>query len=178
MPLTINANTTEWITVDEVKRHANITSSTSDTEIELMRDAAQDAVEGLIGPVLWRTVTQRISANGSTLVLNTLPVVSVTSLTLNGSAVTYTATDGGMLADVTVTGDVVATYVAGRTQVPGAVRLAALIIAAHLWQTQLGSAPTQLQDDFSAVPTVGVGYAIPNRAADLLAPYLSLPGVA
>lgn len=178
MPLTINANTTEWITVDEVKRHANITSATSDDEIDLMRDAAQDAVEGLIGPVLWRTVTQRISANGSTLVLNTLPVVSVTSLTLDGTSVTYTAVDGGMLADVAVTGDVVATYIAGRTVVPGAVRLAALIIAAHLWQTQLGSAPTQLQDGFNAEPTVGVGYAIPNRAADLLAPYLLLPGVA
>jgi len=178
MPLTINADTTEWITVDEVKRHANITSSDSDEEIELMRDAAQDAVEGLIGPVLWRTVTQRITANGSVLVLNTLPVVSVTSLTLDGSPATYTSVEGGMLTDVTVTGDVVATYVVGRTEVPGAVRLAALIIAAHLWQTQLGSAPTQLQDNFDTQPTVGVGYAIPNRAADLLAPYLLLPGVA
>jgi hypothetical protein len=178
MPLTINADTTEWITVDEVKRHANITTSTSDDEVELMRDAAQDAVEGLIGPVLWRTVTQRISANDSTLVLNTTPVLSVTSLTLSGSPATYTVIDGGMLADVTARGDVVATYVAGRTVVPGAVRLAALIIAAHLWQTQLGSAPTQLQDGFNNEPTVGLGYAIPNRAADLLAPYLLLPGVA
>lgn len=178
MPLTINANTTEWVIVDEVKKHANITSSTSDDELQLMCEAAQDMVEGLIGPVLWRTVTQRINANGSTLVLNTLPVVSVTSLTSGGSPATFTAVDGGMLTDVTVRGDVVVTYVAGRTEVPGAVRLATLIIAAHLWQTQLGSAPTQLQDGFNSEPTVGVGYAIPNRAADLLAPYLTLPGVA
>lgn len=179
MALTINATTTEWISVDEVKRHANISSSAFDEELELMRDAAQDAVEGLIGPVLWRTVTQRIDAASSTLVLNTLPVVSVTSLTLAGSPATFTLVDGGMLEDVQVRGTTVATYVAGRTQVPGAVRMAALIIAGHLWETQKANNATPgMQDDFDAPTTTGLGYAIPNRAADLLAPYLLLPGIA
>lgn len=176
MPLTLNANSTEWISVDEVKAHANITSNASDDEVELIRNAAQDAVEGLIGPVLWRTVTQAVSANSSTVVLNTLPVVSVTSLTLGGTGTTYTLTDGGLLLDVPMRGDMVATYVVGRARVTDDIRMAALIIAAHLWQTQLGASPTQLQDGFGDQTASGIGYAIPNRAADLLAPHLMLPG--
>lgn len=180
MPLTIDANSTEWITVYELKNHINVTDSDSDEEIELIRDAAQDAVEGLIGPVLWRTVTQRITGSGSsTVVLNTMPVVSVTSLTYSGSATTYTLADGGMLLDVPVRGDLVATYVAGRSTVPGAIRLAGLIIAGHLWETQRGNAPAaSLQPEDFGASSAGIGYAIPARAADLLAPYLLLPGVA
>ena len=176
MPLTLNAASTEWISVDEVKAHANITSTTQDAEVELIRNAAQDAVEGLIGPVLWRTVTQAVSTDSSTVVLNTLPVVSVTSLTSGGTGTTYTLVDGGMLVDVAARGAMVATYVAGRAVVGDDIRMAALIIAAHLWQTQLGAAPTQLQDGFGEQPATGIGYAIPNRAADLLAPHLMLPG--
>ncbi len=111
--------------------------------------------------------------------LNTLPVLSVTSLTASGSPATFTVVDAGMLEDVYARGPVVATYIAGRATVPGAVRMAALIIAGHLWETQKANAPTPgMQDGFDAQPTLGMGYAIPNRAADLLSPYLLGPGIA
>lgn len=181
MPLTIDATTTEWISVEEVKAHANITTSTNDDEIALMRDAAQEAVEGLVGPVLWRTVTQRITGSGSsTVVLNTLPVLSVTSLTYAGTGTTYTLADGGLLLDVPARGDLVATYVAGRATVPAAVRMAALITAAHLWNTQRGNAPTPLQEDQGGEFVPFTGDAVPPRAYALLeaAGLLHLPGFA
>jgi hypothetical protein len=52
---------------------------------------------------------------------------------------------------------------------------AVLLIAAHLWDTQRGTSPTALQQIEAPVP--GAAYAIPNRARDLLAPYLP-PAVA
>lgn len=183
MALQLTSTSTEWVSLPEVKDFANITTSTSDDEIDLIREAAQDVVEGIVGPVLWRNVTETVTVIGGIVVLTHRPVISFTSLTTaDGSPVTYTAASAtaGVLSRIRIGGirDLTATYVAGRTTVPAAIRVATLIIAAHLWQTQLGSAPTtQLQDNFAAEPTVGVGYAIPNRAVDLLAPYLLLPGV-
>jgi len=181
MPVTIDAGTLEWISVDEVKRQANIKTSTSDEEVDLIRGAAQDLVEQLIGPVLWRTVTETVAASRDGVVaLRNFPIVSLTSLTSSGTSVTSTLNStGGMLTGITVYGDLTATYVAGRTSVPDAVRMAALIIAAHLWETQRGASPSPIPtDDFGSSQPFGVGFAIPNRAMELLSPYLLPPAVA
>lgn len=60
---------------------------------------------------------------------------------------------------------------------PEELRLAALIIAAHLWETQQGrSARPQAFPGADERPS-GMGYAIPNRAAELMAAH-TLPTVA
>jgi hypothetical protein len=64
---------------------------------------------------------------------------------------------------------VTVTYVAGwGTAVPAAFNSAARIIVKHLWDTQRGvtSAPMQGGDETVILP--GWGYAIPERAAQLL----------
>jgi hypothetical protein len=63
------------------------------------------------------------------------------------------------------------TYSVGRPTVPAAVRLAILVVASHLWETQRGAAPVGplATDDTFATP--GAGFAVPNRAVELLAPY-------
>ncbi len=54
--------------------------------------------------------------------------------------------------------------------VPAAVRIATAIIVQHLWRTQNGPGRARGQvDDLAAVP--GAGYALPNRALELLAPF-------
>jgi hypothetical protein len=188
MALTLDVTSTEWVSVDAVMDQANVTSATSATEIELMRDAAQDAVEGLIGPVLWRTVTETVRPSWGFVALSQPPIVSVTSLlTWSGAPVSGYTTNltSGVLTlahnHPFYGGVLTATYVAGRTSVPAAVRAATLIIAAHLWDLQRGTSPSALaQEDYGGAGfhQVGLGYAIPNRAMDLLAPYRKPPSVA
>lgn len=179
MPLTIGAGDEEWISLEEVRTYANITTAGNDDELYLMLGAAQDAVEGLVGPVLWRTVTDTVPVTGGIAVLRHNPVVSVASVTASDQAVTYTLNaDAGLLTGLTTTSDVTVSYVAGRAVVSDALRQATLIIAGHLWETQRGNAPSSLQPEEFGTQAVGVGYAIPNRAADLLAPYLLGPGIA
>lgn len=180
MAMTIDASTTQVVTLDELKDFVNVSSGTSDAELLMMLDAAVEAVEGIVGPILHRTVVERVRANAHTIALRESPVVSVTSITSAGSAVTYSLDAAtGLLLDVYSAGDNTVTYVAGRTSVPEAIRLAVLIIAGHLWRTQLGSAPANsLQGADEFTPDIGLGYAIPSRAQDLLAPYALPPTVA
>lgn len=185
MPLTITAASTEFISLTEVKAHANVpaTATAHNDELNLFRGAAEEAVQGIIGPVLHRTVTESVHASRGVVLLRYSPVVSVTSLTASGTAVTYTLdVAAGVLRDVNTYGKLDVTYVAGRTVVPDSVRVAGLIIAAHLWETQKGNAPSSggaLPDTGEdGFPGFGMAYSIPNRARDLLMPYALPPAVA
>lgn len=183
MPVTLDATSTEWVSLEEFKRHINYgTGNADDAEQQMILSAAHDAVEGLIGPVLWRNVEQTVDSTSGTVMLTTIPVVSVTSATSGGQTLTYTSNlSTGVLTDVTSSGSVVVDYVAGRTVVPDAIRLATLIIAAHLWRDQLGNSPSALpvdQDQPAATETFGLSVVIPPKAAELLGPYLALPGFA
>jgi hypothetical protein len=57
------------------------------------------------------------------------------------------------------------------TEVPAPFGEAGRIILEHLWQTQRGPSarPTLGGEETVALP--GFGFAIPNRAAELLSPY-------
>lgn len=181
MALTITSTTTEFVTLAEVKAHANISGTTDDTEINRFRLVAQEQVEALIGPVLWRTVTETTHAHDKVVVLASAPVVSVESLTSSGAAVTgYTLRKpSGLLTGVSATGDLSVSYTAGRSEAPESVRVAAMIIAEHLWRTQRGNAPSALPADVDPeVVSLGAGFAIPRKAAELLAPYLLTVGFA
>lgn len=181
MGLTIDATATQYVTLDELKTHLNITSSRDDAELFMTLSAAVDAVEGIVGPILHRTVTEQVAARCGVVVLGQYPVVSVTSLLSNETPVEYVLdVESGLLSDVTQYGASTVTYVAGRTVVPDAIRLATLIVAGHLWQIQKGAASPSggLQGDDELTITPGVGYAIPSRAQDLLTPYATAPTVA
>ena len=176
MPLTLTAASTEFVSLAEVRDHVNVTGDRSDVELDMMRGAAQDVVEGLVGPVLHRTVTDRSWPRGGLVMLSVVPVLSVTSVTANAVAVSGSVLEsGGLLSGVTGYGPVTVAYVVGRLVVPDAIRLATLIIAAHLWRTQQGSTPASFGDDVTATP---IGFAVPNRAVELLRPYELGPVVA
>lgn len=178
----ITPSTTEFISLDEVKAQTNVPASDTshDTELDLFREAAQEQVEALVGPVLQRQVVETVRARPSGVVfLNQSPVVSVDTLTASGQPVTgYTLNNAdGLLTGLVTAGDLVVTYTVGRTEAPASLRVAALIIAAHLWDTQRGNAPSAMPDDLTPVE-FGLGYSLPNRALELLAPYMLAPAVA
>jgi hypothetical protein len=75
-------------------------------------------------------------------------------------------------AGLALTGRVMVTYVAGLTEVPANYGLASRIIVQHLWQTQRGSAgsPGVGGLETPGAGSYSYGYAIPNRAIELLGP--------
>lgn len=180
MPLPITADTTEFVTLDELKSHLNTTNASDDVELDLHRSAAEEQVQSLIGPVLQRLVVETSTTRYGAALLKVMPIVEVASVEYAGAALTgwLPGLSTGLVTGLP-TGDVTVTYTAGRTSCPDSVRLATLIIAGHLWETQRGRSqrPGMLGPESDGVVTLA-GFAVPNRAADLLTPYLVVPGVA
>lgn len=176
-------------TLADVKTQLNITSSDDDFELQSYLDAAVAVVEARIGPFATTEVTETVRSGGWRLMLNRLPVQSVTSLVATApGTLTYATADlawdsaagtvwlrsGGSLA-----GEWVATYDSGLTDVPADVSLATLLIVAHLWETQRGAAAPSgaLPSDVLDSGPTGIGYLIPRRALELLNAH-TLPGFA
>jgi hypothetical protein len=175
VPLLLTASDDSFISLAEVKEQANVKTAAHDDELDLFRGAAQEAVEGLIGPVLHRTYTE-VYTGGGAIVLRHSPVLSVDAVSNAGVTLTHTADVESGIVYARAYGPVTVTYTAGRAVVPDSVRVAALIIAEHLWTTQRGTAPSLVQGE-EAAPAPGMAYSIPNRATDLLRPYLLPPVV-
>ncbi|MFF3848044.1 hypothetical protein [Streptomyces sp. NPDC002328] len=179
----------------DAKRHVNIPADTTrdDGELRDWSAATTMVVEHFVGPVARRTVTERHTFTAARMrVLRETPALSLTSLApiLTGGT-SYTPgdldldpetgivqrKDGGLLA-----GPLRITYVAGRAIVSPNIAQAGRIILQHLWRTQRGSLRGPViagGEDYSVTePIPGLGYAIPNRALELLEPDRLPPGVA
>lgn len=177
----------------DLKAHANSTDAADDAELQDMLDAAVGIVAGIVGPLVSETVTEtHYGATSPLLVLRKAPVTELLSLSIQrpgGTVSTYLVDDYlldgelGVVRSATgwvFSGDVTVSYTAGRADIPAPVSLAILVVAAHLWETQRGIAPTPLQlqqPDVGEAFAPGIGYAIPNRARELLAPYI-MPSIA
>lgn len=175
----------EFASLEDLKTHLNVQSSDNDDELLLMLDAAGEMVGSLVGSFDAVAVTERVAANGgTTIVLSQRPTGSVTLTDYWGNALTGFTVNAaaGLVYDVpSYTAPLTASYSAGDGTAPAAVRLATVIIAAHLWETQRGPASPSgplaaSADDFSTVP--GLGYAIPNRARELLQPFVGSAQIA
>lgn len=178
------------LSLADAKRHLSKTSTTDDDEIRSWVESITAGIEGLCGPVIVRTVTERHDGRRVPLIaLRQTPVLSVTSVVpiLTGGT-TYAVSDLDVdlvtgvvqrLDGGTLTGPLRVTYQAGRRIVPAAMSSAARIILQHLWRTRQGpSRPQRGVQDFDVTePIAGFGYAIPNRALQLLEPYRLPPGV-
>jgi hypothetical protein len=172
------------------KTTLNITTSTHDEEIRDLIESTTAAVEYLTGPIVRQTVIERHNG-GSTIVLRESPVISLTSIgpvlasgtTYNVNAVDLDNATGvlQLLDGSSFTGQVLVTFVAGRTIIPAALRDAGRMILKHLWSIQNGphgglpSFSADTTGDFTVIP--GLGYSLPNRALELLQPYVRPPKV-
>lgn len=138
-------------------------------------EAASEWVERTAGP--FESGTQTHTADGGPSV--TLPVLAaaVTAVTVGGSPVTEFTVDvnAGIVYGPFTRGrqNVIITYTVGGP-VPAPVKLAATMLACHLWEVASQKGPA-LDNEWTAVPT---GFAVPNRVKELLAPYTQMPGFA
>jgi hypothetical protein len=188
----ITATPDPWITVAELKTHANKTSAADDVELAGFVAAACTVITDRIGQVSPVAATadlplsrhrRRLYGHGVA-VLPDCPVVEVSAVvTLPGGEVVpaadalnnahgWTLGPGGVL---TVTGAMArrvrVTYTAGRDPLPGNIRLAALELAGHLWKaSQLNNSSQRLPAGFGGdqVTMPGAAYALPIRVRELL----------
>ncbi|MCW5252217.1 hypothetical protein [Streptomyces sp. SHP 1-2] len=186
-----DAATASVLSLADARAHLNLVSTRDDDEVRFWNATATRGVEALIGPVAPRPVTEDHHFGlAMVLVLRQVPALEVVSLTplldngtvydaaalsLDGRTGAVYRKDGGIFH-----GPQLITYRAGRTVIGQHVTAAARIILDHLWRTQRGSRGGLAGggDDYSTDPVPGYGYAIPNRALQLLQPDLLPPGVA
>lgn len=167
------------VSLSEMKARLNISGSSSDEELRGMLDTATRAGELRTGRVFGRrAVTSEIHHGGrATIVLRQVPVVSVTSVTEDGTSVAAAGYEldmpSGLLTRMSGTysaalwsagvGNVAATYVAGYGAQPPTDVRGVMEMCAHLWRTQRGRFSRGDDDDWNP----GMGYSIPRRVAEL-----------
>jgi hypothetical protein len=154
------------------------TSTGDDEEIRALIEAVTAVVEDYRKEaVVRRTVVERISARGSSsILLKTAPVISVTSVASGSTTWTGLTVDPDLgevsSAGAPFTGDLTVTYVAGRAVIPANFVEAAKVIVKHLWAVQqtpgMGSRVMGVGGDDISAGIAGLGFALPNRAAELL----------
>lgn len=161
------------------------TTTTYDAEIQSWIDTIGAGLEKMTGgPLVNRSIVERAEVCGwREILLRKRPVVSVQSIADQaGQALSLTDldvdTNSGVvrrrlgLPFITLWPVVTVTYTAGwGVPTPPAFNRAGAIILDHLWQTQHGPSirPSMAGDETTV--DYGLGFAIPTRAAELLAPY-------
>jgi hypothetical protein len=178
------------LSLQDAKEHLNIPQSntTYDSEIQSKIATIQANLEKLTGgPIITRSVTERVPCpyGHTTLTVRQRPLVAVTSITdvASGVAIDITGLDVDTNAGVIRRrlswpfwvwgGAYTVVYSAGwGTAVPASFNEAARIILEHLWQTQHGPSLRPSIGGEEEVTLPGFGFAIPNRAAELLSPYV------
>lgn len=178
------------IPLAELKVHLNITRTTDDAEIQRVLNAAELWVNAHTGARLGggtETLSAR-SLSGSVLVLPATRLSAVTKLTDPDGVVTVPAAkDVDLLAGIVAlpyrAAGIWRVEVTFAAEIPADLRLATLIIAKHLWETQRvpgqpeGARPGFGVGGHSEVISTPLGFAIPHRAKELLARYW-IPGTA
>lgn len=187
--------------------------TTYDTELQGFVDMTQPLIENICGPIVSRSVTEWHdggTGNRFQVVLRQRPVISITSVTeyvgnvgqvLTQAANPAAAVDLGYTFEIetgTITRrvgagtvypfawgeqNIAVVYTAGFATTPPNVRLAALELIRHLWQsTQQGGNPKvnggAAFDGSGTRGPVGMGYAVPNFVVELLQPHERIPGIA
>ncbi|MGH3094570.1 MAG: hypothetical protein ACRDMV_01050 [Streptosporangiales bacterium] len=159
------------------KEHLNLTGTGNDTELQRNLDAAVGLVEGDCGPLEPQTFTEVVHSGDGKVLLQHWPVVEVTDAALSTGAVsrdTSSDVDHGQhdigLVDLGATGTWTVTYEAGRGEAYPDLEMAVYLIGEQLWRSQRGQSVrpgigTSGQPDSSTVPT---GFAIPNKAKELM----------
>lgn len=174
------------VSLDDVKARLNITDTDNDEELRRIMAAASAraaaAVKRALAP---RTYTQTVDmtyAPGRSVVVPTPALLSVSEVTED--ATTVAAADYEISRDGQLLRRVGTTYWTGVVAITGTVGVAGddlaiaqqgvLELTAHLWETQR---TPMGRNAALAGPVPGMGYALPNRVDEMLAP-LRLDGFA
>lgn len=165
--------------------------SSDDAAVRFWLEASTRAVEWFVGPVVVRTVSEDHHVGlVATLALRKTPALELTSVTpLRAGGVSYDVDDLSLDGELGIVarydggpiyGPVRVVYRAGRVIVGANILAAYQLIFQHLWRTQAGPGrPQRGADDYDVTePIPGLGYAIPNRAKQMLDPDDQGPGLA
>lgn len=177
------ADSGAFVSLADVKAHINKTGTDDDEELRGFVTAGCRMIEERVGHVTPVTVSED-RTGCDVLVLADRPVLSVTSVATLPSLTVVPQADpvnsvagwtldgpaGILKHSSTSFGSVRVTYRAGRTPVPGNIRLAALELISHLWRSsQLnnsGGRPPFADTETPIMP--GSAYALPIRVRELL----------
>ncbi|MGW0131894.1 hypothetical protein [Streptomyces sp. NPDC003299] len=181
------------LSLADARNHLNLVDTRDDDELRFWNNVTTRAVEYYTGPIVPRSITEEHTArNAAAIVLLKTPVLALTAIdTVLSGAVAYAVDTLGVDGDTgevyrldggRLTGRLRFTYTAGRRVVRENLSGAARIILEHLWRTQRAGRRGGLAgggEDYSVTePIPGLGYAVPNRALQLLEPDRLPPGVA
>ncbi|MEU0001944.1 hypothetical protein ABZ069_34055 [Streptomyces microflavus] len=181
------------LSLADAKRHLKLPLVRSDRDDEIggWTESITRGIEGLCGPVVVRTVEERHDVRqAGAIVLRHVPALEIISvIPLRPAGPCYAVDDLDLDPDTgvvrrlgggTLTGLLLCIYTAGRPIISANITAAARIIIQHLWRTTQGPGRPQLgTGDFDvSEPIPGFGYAIPNRALQLLEPDRLPPGMA
>jgi hypothetical protein len=170
------------ISLDGGKKQLNISAAdtSDDEEITGFIQALTAPIERIVGSVVRRTWVEK-HPGGCAVALLHPPVLSLTSvvairmgfsapdladLDLDGPTGIVERLDGGQIY-----GPLRWTYLAGRSDVPANVDLAARLILQHMWDTQRGTVVARFGADDVWDPRFG--FTIPRRAQELLGDQVS-----
>lgn len=183
------------VSIEEAKAGINYSPGADDTELAGWLRASVQLAEREVGPIAPTLVTDTFDSPPfdctsepgfgypASLYVRQTPVIAVVSVdSFVNPAALYASSD--VVADPTSGrlrlrtglgfevpwGGYTVTYIAGRVEVPEHIRKAILIILDHLWMSQRGwqSAAPNLRGELPSQPGVPAGFALPNRAAELL----------
>lgn len=175
------------ISLADAKAALNQTGSEHDEELRSMVEATTVEIEAVVGPVVVRSYSE-VHDGGPLLVLRQTPVVTLTTLVpLYTGGATYLPADMDLdpltgivrrLDGAWIYGPLRVTYAAGRSPVPANITEAAKIILSHKWETQRGHTGGRPGLGEDTLPTPGLGFLIPRRAMEALAPHRRAPVLA
>lgn len=166
------------ITLDDLKDQLKIRTSDRDAELAVYVGGTERVMTYLVGLATPTAVTEIVTVSWSgKLLLAKRPIVSVASITpvgagaaISSSTVIEDAAGGvvGLTSGCLPRGRYTVVYSAGHAASLDNMKLAGRIIGQHLWRTQNGGggAPYPGQDE---IVQLGLGYAVPRRALELLA---------
>jgi hypothetical protein len=166
------------LTLTAAKQQLNITGTTNDDELQAYVDAVTGVVERHTGELMssQQVIDTLRLRRASSFALPRSPAADVSSLARHDGTQTWDVADllideGSGVVTVAfgppVDGLVDVAYTAGYGDPPGNYKLAARIIAQHLWRTQRGAmgAVRMGGEDVLSVPA---GFALPYAALELL----------
>lgn len=164
-----------FATLAEFKTQLNFPASdtSKDTELQLYLDAADKRTAQIVGQSSSASHTERVFSSCNRLRTSYRPVTALTSVTAVESALAVNLADLVIEHDLGIVrringwyfdGWYDLVYTAGYSSIQPNHKLANLIIAQHLWQLQNGRGRPTSGEDIG----IGLGFAIPNRAMELL----------
>lgn len=162
------------LSLADARAALNMTKTVNDGELRLYIDATTALIEGEIGAVLPRTVSETVEI-WRDFFITRQPIISLTSLTpVRTGGMTLNASDyqvlstgkvirkDGAWVSISPWNQYTAVFQAGRTSIDSRIFQAARVLLQHLWLNQRGTAPTRDADAYT------VPFTMPNSVREAL----------